>query len=208
MAHREPEALIALNKELERLPGIGARTASRLAHHLLRVSKEEAMALAHAIQVVRETIHPCSGCQSPTDVDPCPICTDETRDRETLLVVETARVMGTVEAAGHYRGLYFVLGDRLRPADGVDAGSLALEALRARVLSDAWNGVRIKEVCMGTNPDLEGDGAVLTVSAQLEGLDVRLTQLARGIPSGGQIEYQSATAIADAIDGRVPIQPS
>ncbi len=207
MAHREPEALLALIRELERLPGIGARTASRLAHHLLRVPKDEALGLAHAIQLVRDTIHPCTGCQSPTDVDPCAICTDDTRDRETLLVVETARIMNAIEAAGHYRGLYFVLGDRLRPADGVDAGSLALAALRERVSSDAWNGVRIKEVCMGTNPDLEGDGAVLSVSALLEGFDVRLTQLARGIPSGGQIEYQSATAIADAIDGRVPVSP-
>jgi len=194
--------------ELERLPGIGPRNAARLAHHLLRVPEPQALALSEAIRTVRERIRPCSLCRAPAERDPCPVCADESRDRSQLLVVESPRDLGAFEAAGSYRGLYFVLGGRLSPLEGVEAGSLDLEGLQTRA-----GGSEVREVCIGTNPDLEGDGSALALLEVLrlvavgrkgDAGDLRITRLARGLPTGGQIEYQNASVIADAFEGRRP----
>lgn len=220
-----PESLERLIAELERLPGIGPRSAARLAHHLLRVSEPQALELADAIRTVRERIRPCSLCRAPSESDPCALCTDEGRDTSLLLVVESARDMAAVEASGAYKGLYFVLGGKLSPLEGVGAEALDLEALVARIAR-----TDVREVCLGMNPDLEGDGTALAVvdalrsaeirSAQMRSsgrtMDaesaastsasrlsaVRVTRLARGLPTGGQIEHQSASAVADAFEGR------
>jgi recombination protein RecR len=201
MASRVPESLERLQEALERLPGIGPRSAARLAHHLLRTPEPEALGLADAIRAARARIRPCSGCGAPAESDPCPLCADVARDRSVLLVVESARDLLAVEGAGGYRGLYFVLGGRLSPLEGVDADQLPLRALAARAAAD-----EVREVCLGTNPDLEGDGTALAVEAALEPLvaskGLVLTRLARGLPSGGQIEYQSAPVLADAFEGR------
>jgi recombination protein RecR len=220
-----PESLEALLAQLERLPGIGPRTASRLAHHLLRVPEDEALALAEAIQTARARIRPCSMCRAPAETDPCPLCSNAARDHSLLLVVETPRDLTAVEATGAYGGLYFVLGARLSPLEGVDERALGLDGLVARASHPA-----VREICIGTNPDLEGDGTALALikvlSERADDLargaggasapvgddhvaegdsrphEVRVTRLARGLPTGGQIEHQNASAIADAFDGR------
>ena len=199
-----PESLEDLLAQLERLPGIGPRSAARIAHHLLRVPEVDALALSDAIRAVRERIKPCSLCRAPSEQDPCPVCSDPARDRSLLLVVEAPRDLGAVEATGAYRGLYFVLGARLSPLEGVDAGALGLDELAQRAAHD-----EVREVIVGTNPDLEGDGTALAVIDAVRGVaradDVpalRVTRLARGLPTGGQIEFQNAHAIADAFDGR------
>ncbi len=199
-----PESLEELLAQLERLPGIGPRSAARLAQHLLRVPETDALALADAIRAVRERIKPCSLCRAPAEQDPCPLCSDPKRDTTLLLVVEAPRDLEAVEATGAYRGLYFVLGARLSPLEGVDAQALGLEDLARRAAA-----ADVREVCIGTNPDLEGDGTALAVIEALRGVTrddagaaLRITRFARGLPTGGQIEFQNAHAIADAFDGR------
>ncbi len=202
-----PPSLVRLIEALERLPGIGRRSAERLAGHLLRVPEARALELADAIRDVRARIRACSRCRAPAEADSCPICIDATRDKALLVVVETPRDLAALESSGGYRGLYYVLGGRLSPLNGVGANELDLEGLGARVRE----GV-VEEVCLATNPDLEGDGTALLVERELARLarersaegggDLRVTRLARGLPSGGQIEYQSAAVIAEAFEGR------
>jgi recombination protein RecR len=199
-----PASLVRLAEELERLPGVGRRTAERLAYHLLRVPEERALSLADAIRRARERVRPCSLCRCPTETEPCVVCADPARDRTLLLVVESARDLAAVENGGVFRGLYFVLGGRLAPMDGAGADSLDLEGLEARV-----RGGEVREVCLATNADLEGDGTALLVAQTLAraatDAAVRVTRLARGLPAGGQIEHQSSTVLAEAIEGRRPV---
>lgn len=196
-------ALVALVEALERLPGVGARTARRLAEHLLRVDESEAVALADAIRTARARLHPCSRCAVPSETDPCSLCADPARRAEHLLVVETLRDLEAVEATGRYDGRYYVLRGRLAPIEGRHVGDLGLEALRDRVVDG-----QVREVVLATNPDLEGDGAARAIAHALEGSGVRVTRLARGVPTGGQIEHQNAAAIADALRGRRPLDDS
>jgi recombination protein RecR len=202
MSLSTPASLAALLAELERLPGVGPRSAARLAHHLLRVPEEQALALADAIRTVRARIRPCSLCHAPAESDPCPVCGSDSRDRSLLLVVETPRDLNAFEAAGRYRGLYFVLGARLTPLELAEAGVADIAGLQARAAH-----AEVREVCLGTNPDLEGDGTALAITEALRPLceerGLRVTRLARGLPTGGQIEYQNASVIADAFDGRI-----
>lgn len=202
-----PKSLHALVEQLERLPGIGPRSATRLAHHLVRVPESDALMLADAIRAARARIRPCSLCRAPSESDPCSLCDDASRDRSLLLVVETPRDLYAVDATGAYGGLFFVLGARLSPLEGIDRSALDLDALERRA-SDG----EVAEVCIGTNPDLEGDGTALALLEAFERVNakrrdqgaqaVRVTRLARGLPTGGQIEYQNASAIADAFEGR------
>lgn len=196
-----PPSLDRLVDALERLPGIGRRSAERIAHHLLRVRADEAIALADAIRDARERIRPCSRCRAPAEQDPCRICRDDARDASLLMVVETARDLAAVEHGGGYRGLYFVLGGRLSPLEGVTASDLDLEALERRVVEGG-----VKEVCLATNPDLEGDGTALAVTRALTASGVDVTRLARGLPAGGQIEYQNASVLAEAFEGRTRVR--
>jgi recombination protein RecR len=196
----EPASLVRLTEELERLPGVGPRTAERLAHHLLRVPEERALALADAIREARRRIRPCPLCRAPSEREPCPTCADPGRDRSLLMVVASARDLAALEAPGRYRGLYFVLGGALSPLEGVDAGALDLDGLRRR----AADG-QVREVIVATNPDLEGDGTALLVARAAKDAGVAVTRLARGLPAGGQIEHQSAAVLADAFDGRRPV---
>lgn len=195
----QPAALRALIQELERLPGVGARSASRLAYHLLRVPETEALALADAIRLARGALRPCSRCFAPAETDPCRICADEQRRHNVVLVVETARDLEAVEAAGAYDGLYFVLGGRMSPMDGADDVAVRMQDLARRAAES-----EVEEICLGTNPDLEGDGAARAAVEALQSVGVRVTRLARGLPTGGQIEYQNAAAITDAYEGRRP----
>lgn len=194
-----PESLGVLVEALMGLPGVGRRTAERLAHHLLRVPEEEALALADAIRDARERIKPCSVCGAPSESDPCRVCADASRDRGLVLVVESARDLNALEASGTWRGVYHVLGGRVSPLEGVGPESIALGALVERALTGA-----VREIVIATNPDLEGDGTALHVERAVLAAApaVVVTRLARGLPSGGAIEYVSKAVLSDAIENR------
>jgi recombination protein RecR len=191
-----PESLERLIERLQTLPGVGRRTAERLAHHLLGVDEAEALSVADAIREARARIRPCSACRAPSETDPCPVCADPARDHGLLLVVETARDLEALEASGAWKGVYHVLGGRVSPLEGVGPEALAIEALVERARAGA------REVCVATNPDLEGDATALHVARALQGLPVAVTRLARGMPAGGSLEYASKAVLAEALENR------
>jgi recombination protein RecR len=195
----EPESLARLAEALARLPGIGRRTADRLAHHLVRSPEDEALEIADAIRAARARVRPCSRCRAPAEADPCPICADPRRDPGLLLVVETARDLRAIEESGAWRGRYHVLGARLSPLDGVGVDELGLPALVERVREEG-----LREVCLATNPDLEGDGTALAVASALERAGVAVTRPARGLPAGGSIQHLSRSVLAEALENRRP----
>jgi recombination protein RecR len=195
MANRHPsiETLIAL---LGRLPGIGPKSAERIAFHLLRVEREDAVQLAHAIEAVRAAVRACSRCCNLDAIDPCGICSDPSRDQTMLLVVEDSREVARFEEVG-YRGLYHVLQGRLSQFEGIRPEDLTTDELLRRVREE-----RPAEVCLATNPDLEGEGTARVLAERLAGLDVKVTRLARGLPAGASIAQVSKSILADAIEGR------
>lgn len=191
-----PESLERLIEALATLPGVGRRTAERLAHHMIRAPEAESLAIADAIRDARARIQPCSTCRAPSEHDPCPICADPARDASLVLVVETARDLRAIEESGAWRGRYHVLGGRVSPLEGVGPESLSLSSLVERAQAG------LTEVCVATNPDLEGDGTALHVAKALAGTGVPVTRLARGVPSGGSIEFLSKAVLAEALDHR------
>jgi len=182
-----------------RLPGVGAKTAERLAHHLLKCPAEEALALAEAIRDVRDRVRHCQTCFHLTEADAplCAICRDPRRDPGLVCVVEQPRDLLALEKAGTYQGVYHVLLGRLAPLQGMGPDQLTLDALDARVRS----GV-VREVIMATNPNLEGDGTALLVANRLADTGVPITRLARGLASGSVLEFANKEMLADAINGR------
>ncbi len=191
------ESLSRLMSELGKLPGIGTRTAERLALHILKAPQQDADALAQAIRDVKANTRHCSTCCNVTEADPCAICSDPRRDRTTLCVVEQPRDLLAIEKTGAYRGLYHVLMGRIAPLEGVHPEDLTVDRLIQRIKT---SGVR--EVILYTNPDLEGDVTAQHLGRILKPLGVRVTLPARGIPTGSQIEYASETILRDALDGR------
>jgi recombination protein RecR len=200
LAAPEPETLARLAEALSTLPGVGRRTADRLAHHLVRAPEAEALAIADAIREARARIRPCSRCLAPAESDPCAICGDPRRDAGLLLVVETARDLRAIEESGTWRGRYHVLGARLSPLEGVGPEALGLEALVARAREEG-----VREVCLATNPDLEGDGTALAVADALARAGVSVSRLARGLPAGGSIQYLSRSVLSEALENRRPM---
>jgi recombination protein RecR len=193
-----------LMQELARLPGIGMRSAERIAFHLLKEKPEEAMKLADAIRDVKTRIRHCSTCFNLTEADPCNICADPDRDRGMVCVVEQPKDLLALESAGLYKGIYHVLLGRVAPLDGVEPGDLTIDALLERI---AGGGIR--EIIMGTNPTLEGDGTALYIQS-LAGTrfpDLQITRLARGLAAGSSIEYANRNILSDAISGRQKMQP-
>ncbi len=191
-------------QELGQLPGIGARTAERLAFHLLKASDEDALGLAEAIRDLKTLIHPCRVCFNPTEGDVCNVCGDSRRDHTTICVVEQPKDLLAIESTGSYQGVYHVLMGHIAPLDGIEAGDLTIDALVARVrtgLGDG-SGERICEIILATNPTVSGDGTSLHIASLLEPLGVKVTRLARGLPTGGQIEYANKTILSDAINER------
>jgi len=189
--------MLSLIKELSRLPGIGEKSAERLAYHILRSTDEDALRLAQAVRDVKEKLRHCSICFNMGETDPCHICADPARDAGVVCVVEEPKDLLALEGTGGYRGVYHVLGGRIAPLDGLDPEKLTVAALVARVKSG-----KVKEVILALNPNMEGDLTAQYVCEQLKGLGVRLTQIARGIPAGSQLEYASQTILADALKGR------
>lgn len=195
------ESIGRLMEQLAKMPGVGRKTAERLAYHVVGLSREEAMELARAIRDVKKTVKQCSECGQLSESDPCAVCSDGRRDRSTICVVEQARDAVTVEQSGCYNGLYHVLQGRLAPLDGVGPEDLTVEKLRERAVRP-----EVKEVILATNPDMEGESTALYVQEALEDIEVRVSRLARGIPSGSQLEYANSAVLADALQGRTPLQ--
>ncbi len=194
----EPAGVIAeLLEELTKLPGIGPKSAERIAHYLLAGDRSHAVELADALRAVAERVRPCRECFNLTDAELCPVCGDPKRDAGLLCVVETPRDVNSFERAGNFRGLYHVLGGRLAPLDGMGPERLTFGPLVERVRR---GGVR--EVILATSPTLEGDGTALFASTVLEPTGVTVTRLARGLPSGSSLELANAQMLADALDGR------
>lgn len=183
--------------ELGRLPGVGRKTAERLAHHVLRMPEDAALALAHAIEDVKRNTRTCSVCANVTESDPCSVCADARRDRSIVLVVEQPRDVVAFEEAAAFGGVYHVLGGRVSPLEGVSAEDLTLARLVERV-----RGGEVSEVVIATGADLEGDGTALYVERALRPLTVRVTRISRGIPSGYSIQNSSTAMLQDAVRGR------
>jgi len=200
MASTSIESLERLKKEFQKFPGIGARSAERLAFHVLRGSREEARALSQAIEDVKSRVRNCSVCYNLTEEDPCSICRDPRRDNSMVVVVEHPRDVLQLEETGLVRGQYHVLMGHIAPLDGVDPGDLTIDALIERVRLG-----EIREVVLGTNPTVEGDGTALYIRSLLENFDVRVTRLARGVPVGSQIEYATRAMLEAAIAGRTEL---
>ena len=187
-----------LMNELARLPGIGMRSAERIAFHLLKQSQAEAMKLAEAIHEVKTRIRHCSVCFNLTEADPCSICADPSRDQGLVCIVEQPKDLLALESTGLYNGVYHVLLGRVSPLEGIEPADLTIDALMKRLASGT-----VREVIMGTNPTLEGDGTALhiqTLAAEFP--NVQVTRLARGLPAGSSIEYANRNILADAIAGR------
>lgn len=183
--------------QLTRLPGIGRKSAERIAYYLLSAAAPEALALAEAIRRVKQNVRSCRTCYNLAEDDECAICRDPRRDRELLCVVEQPRDLMALENAGVYRGLYHVLLGRIAPLEGIGPEQLTIDALVERV-----RGGGFKEVIMATNPTLEGDGTALYISNLLGPLGVRITRLARGITTGSILELANKEILTDALVGR------
>jgi len=191
------ETIEKLIDELGKLPGIGARSAERLAFHLLKSSREEALELAEAIRAVKLNVHPCKVCYNLAEDDLCSVCGDVRRDHAIICVVEQPKDLLALEATGAYRGVYHVLMGHIAPLENVDAEDLTIDALVDRVRAGG-----VTEVILATNPTVAGDGTSLYITSLLAPLGVKVTRLARGLPTGGQIEYSSKSVLSDAINER------
>jgi len=194
-------AVDRLTSALGRLPGIGAKSAERLAHHLLKCPPEEALELAEAIRAAKQEIRHCQICFHLTEAEQpvCAICRDARRDQGVVCVVEQSRDLLAMEKAGTYQGVYHVLLGRLAPLQGMGPDQLTADALETRVRS----GI-VRELIMATNPTLEGDGTALYIAKRLADSPVQITRLARGLASGSTLEFASRDMLADALAGRQP----
>ena len=189
--------IVRLIEELNKLPGVGSKTAQRLAYYLIRTSTEDAEALAQAIAAVKEQVVFCGRCQNITDVDPCAICADDRRDRTKLCVVEQPLDILALERTRSYNGLYHVLHGAISPIDGVGPSDLKVQELVDR-LGD--NGV--EELILATNPNLQGEATATYVQRQVAGFGLTVTRLARGLPSGADLEYADDVTLTRALEGR------
>lgn len=192
-------AIDDLTREFARLPGVGARTASRLVYHLLKGSREEALRLADTVRSLTERVRPCERCGTFSEAPLCGVCSDAGRDRSIVCVVEGAFEVQSIDRTGRFRGVYHVLGGRLSPLDGVGPDALNVQSLIERV-REGTEGIR--EVILATNPSVEGEATAVYLEGVLRPLGVRVTRLARGIPVGSDLEYVDGSTIAEALSGR------
>lgn len=189
------DPLARLVGELSRLPGVGPKTAARLAHHVLKMPEVEVRAFSQALLDVKEKLFHCSLCNSITDVDPCRICADERRDRTALCVVEEPFNIAPIERTGEYHGLYHVLLGALSPHRGIGPDRLAISSLLTRLDS-------VEEVILATNPNVEGEATALYLARLFKNRNVKVTRLAFGMPVGGDIEYTDEVTLGRALSGR------
>ena len=192
-----PEPLIRLVEQLQRLPGIGAKGAQRLAFHVLKNPREDADRLCEAIRAVKERVTYCSVCNNITDTDPCVFCTGPTRDTRIICVVEEPQNVTVVEKTQGFKGLYHVLMGALSPLHGVGPDDLKIKGLLTRVADGT-----VEEVILATNPTVEGEATALYLARLLKPLGVRVTRIAMGIPVGSDLEYADEVTMSRAMEGR------
>lgn len=185
--------------EFEKLPGVGRRSAERMAYHLLGISRDEAMALARAIRDVKANLHPCAECGDLTEQERCLLCLDERRDAAILCVVEWPREVRALEKSGEYQGRYHVLMGRLSPLSGIEPEDLRIGELLERIGRGA-----VRELILATSPTVEGDATAAYVAGRVQGVrpEVRITRLARGLPSGSDLSFAQGGTLGDALRGR------
>ena len=191
-----PKSLERLAAEFQRLPGIGAKSAARLAYHLLRSSDEEAGRLADAIRDARSAVRRCSVCNTLTEEDPCEICADPRRDATILCVVEEPGNLVAIEKTREFRGRYHVLWGALSPLKGIGPDEIDVAGLVSRVTPE------VREVVLATNPNVEGEATALYLALRLKATGVRLTRIAFGLPVGGDIEYADEVTMARSLENR------
>ena len=193
-----PRSLNRLINELGKLPGIGGKTAQRLAFHVLSLSEREAEALASAIMEAKQTLHYCSVCGNLTDRDVCGICSDESRDRSIICVVETPQDVMAMERIREFRGTYHVLHGAISPAEGIGPSDINLKSLIERL----QRSDDVKEVIIATNPNIEGEATAMYVARLLKPAGIKVTRIAHGIPVGGDLEYADEVTLLKAMEGR------
>jgi len=186
-----------LIERLRKLPGVGQKSAQRLAFHLMRGDEAEARALAEAILEVKEKIRLCSVCFNITDTDPCMVCADAGRDRTALCVIEEPNNLATIDKTGQFRGLYHVLHGALSPLKGIGPDDLKIPALLERLRDGT-----VKEVILATNPNVEGEATATYLSRLLKPIGVKVTRIALGLPVGSELEYADEVTVGKALEGR------
>ena len=196
-----PRSMLKLIEELGKMPGIGQKSAERLANYIIQRPYDEAMQLAVAIRDVKKNVNYCSICCNIGETDPCHICSDQNRDHKKVCVVEQPVDLFKIDKTGFYDGLYHVLLGHVNPLENINPEDINIDKLVKRV-----EGGNIQEVIIATNPNLEGDVTALCILERLEPLGVRVTQPARGMPTGSYLEYINSAVIADAINGRKVMQ--
>ncbi|MCM1522972.1 MAG: recombination mediator RecR [Ruminococcus sp.] len=189
--------LVILSEQFAKLPGIGMKTAQRLAYFVMSMDEAEAKAFADAIVNARSTVKECGVCCNLTEGDICPVCADDLRDGSTVCVVETPKDIAAFERTGEYKGVYHVLHGLISPLDGVTPDMIRIKPLLARV-----NGGGVKEVIMATNPTVEGEATAMYVSRLLKPLGVKVTRLAFGLPIGGTLEFADEVTLFKALENR------
>lgn len=189
--------LSRLINELSKLPGIGGKTAQRLAFHILSMDDRDALALSDAIRTAKSSMRYCSVCGNLTDEDPCAICSDESRDISTICVVESSKDVIAMEKIREYRGYYHVLHGAISPMDGIGPEDINLKSLIERLRDE-----RIKEVIIATNPNIEGEATAMYIARLIKPSGIRVSRIAHGIPVGGDLEYADEVTLLKAVEGR------
>ncbi len=197
MSRAIPASVTRVIEEFSRLPGIGPKTASRLAYFLLRAPEEQSRALAEALSALKAQTRLCSICYNVTEEDPCPVCSDESRDKTLVCVVEDPMDVLAIERTEGFRGRYHVLHGAISPVEGIGPEHLKIRELVVRLDREP-----IREIIIATNPGLEGDATAMYLYRQLRDTNVRATRLARGLPVGGDLEYADSMTLARALEGR------
>lgn len=197
MTAQFPEPVARLIEELAKLPGVGPKSAQRLAYHLLQQDPAAVRRLGQALLSAHDKVVRCSVCQDLADSDPCAVCADPGRDQHIIMVVEDSRDVIAIERTGEYHGLYHVLGGTISPMEGIGP-----EQLHVRELLGRLQKATVQEVILATDPDVEGDATALYIARLVRSQDLRVTRIARGLPAGGDIDYADELTLARAIEGR------
>ncbi|MDR0518806.1 MAG: recombination mediator RecR [Clostridiales Family XIII bacterium] len=193
-----PKPLQRLIAELSRLPGIGGKTAQRLAFHIIAMNDEDAFSMADAIKGAKKELVYCSVCGNLTDADPCAICTDAARDRSVICVVETPRDVAAIERMKDYRGLYHVLHGAISPMDGVGPDDINLRSLIIRLQGND----DVREIIVATNPNIEGEATAMYAAGLIKPSGIKVTRIAHGVPVGGDLDYTDDETLSKAMSGR------
>ena len=197
MINNLPNELNLLIRELARLPGIGIKSASRIAFYLLRNDQEESLQLSRQIENAVTNLEFCSICHNVTSDDPCPICSDTSRDTSVICIIEEPNDLFAIESSGNYNGMYHVLGGVLSPLSGVGPADLHIDSLVERLKDNP-----VQELIIATNPNAEGDATALYIADLLKDVGLKITRIARGLPTGGDLEFSDPTTLGKAIEGR------